>query len=206
MNEHEIQALIAAYYGCDREAGEELCRQLYPEVRMRIACRGVHRRDIDDVTQEVVIRVVNTKWGTSQFCPDQGGSFGAWLRPIVGNIAMDSYRRRQRIQTHEVPLDEDPPARDPSSVDLVDQQDEQDAQFRALRAWLAHLTDRQREVMEVILDRLGANQELPSYEEIATGLGITASNVGAHRSNAIQTLREFATQPPDVEIDTCRNR
>jgi RNA polymerase sigma factor (sigma-70 family) len=199
MNEPVVRELAGRYYGCNCQAGEDLRDEIYQQVGMWVACRGVRGMDIDDVTTDAVCRVLLTKGRGSQFDTARGSSFGAWLRRLVRNEVAEFHRRRQRIQQHEeheaILRGEDPPTSIPSIEERLVRQEAQDAQVRALRAFLAYLTQRQREVMEVILERLAAQGEMPSNQEIAEELDMSVGNVAVVRHQAIRTLRGFWARP-----------
>jgi RNA polymerase sigma factor (sigma-70 family) len=198
MNEQVVQCLIGKYYGCNCHAGNQLRDEVVQQVGMWVFWEGIRGLDIDDVTTDAICRVLQTKGRDTQFSTARGSSFRRWLRRFVGNAITDFYRQRQRIRRHEVSLEgTNPPTKGPTSEDLIAQQEEHDAQLRALRRWLGHLSERQRQVMEVILERLAAQQGMPTNQEIADELqeGITAENVAVIRHNAIQALQGFAAQP-----------
>ena len=104
------------------------------------------------------------------------GSPRAWLFGIVRNAALDELRRRKRALTTTLP--------DPPSEPGPDEAAELAAERDAVRAALATLAARDREVIA-----LKFHADL-SNAEIADVLGVSVSNAGTLLSRAMTKLRE----------------
>ena len=104
------------------------------------------------------------------------GSPRAWLFGIVRNAALDELRRRKRALTTALP--------DPPSEPGPDEAAELAAERDAVRAALATLAARDREVIA-----LKFHADL-SNAEIADVLGVSVTNAGTLLSRAMTKLRE----------------
>ena len=104
------------------------------------------------------------------------GSPRAWLFGIVRNAALDELRRRKRALTTAFP--------DPPSEPAPDEAAELAAERDAVRAALATLAARDREVIA-----LKFHADL-SNAEIAEVIGVSVSNAGTLLNRAMNKLRE----------------
>jgi RNA polymerase sigma-70 factor (ECF subfamily) len=104
------------------------------------------------------------------------GSPRAWLFGIVRNAALDELRRRKRALTTTLP--------DPPSEPAPDEAAELAAERDAVRAALATLAARDREVIA-----LKFHADL-SNAEIAEVIGVSVSNAGTLLNRAMNKLRE----------------
>src|SRR4051794_30090878 len=104
------------------------------------------------------------------------GSPRAWLFGIVRNAALDELRRRKRVAATEIP--------GPSPAPGPDEAAELAAQRDAVRAALSRLPSRDRELIA-----LKYHADL-SNAEIATLLGVSATNAGTLLHRAMTKLRE----------------
>ena len=104
------------------------------------------------------------------------GSPRAWLFGIVRNAALDELRRRKRALTTTLP--------DPPSEPAPDEAAELAAERDAVRAALATLAARDREVIA-----LKFHADL-SNAELAEVIGVSVSNAGTLLNRAMNKLRE----------------
>jgi RNA polymerase sigma factor (sigma-70 family) len=105
-----------------------------------------------------------------------------WILTIARNILTDHYRREQLRRAPS--LDEHPELAD--ALSGGEEAFEQVLSDDALRAWLAPLSEREREVVAL---RYAA--ELPATE-IAAITGLSAANVHQIASRSLRRLRELA--------------
>lgn len=130
----------------------------------------------EDAFQETFLKVYRRRWSFRQ-----GAKFRPWLYQICLNVCRDQLRRGQRRK--EVQLEEEWVGADPAAgpQELAEKQ----ADARRLRAAVAQLPPKQREVLV-----LAQFQEL-SYEEISHILGIPEGTVKSRKFTAIRSLAKL---------------
>lgn len=114
------QWLAAAREG-DDAAARALVEHLYPRVACRIARWLPRRAEVEDLAQEIFLRVFSR---LGQF---RGGSFPAWVDTIAQRVCYDALRRqRVRPEWRFADLPEDPaepvsgnPTDDPDAAEVV---------------------------------------------------------------------------------------
>ncbi|MCG6989399.1 MAG: sigma-70 family RNA polymerase sigma factor [Gemmatimonadetes bacterium] len=161
----------------DPEALRELVERAYPTVRRWALVRTGDPAEADDLTQDVMVHVIQRLDGFS------GSSrFMTWLYTVTRNAAIDRLRRSNRRESrlaepgaHPVVATSAPD--DPSAG--ADRHHIGDV----VRAFFNELPHRQREVFD-----LAELQGVPAAE-IAERLGIEAVSVRAHLFKARRTLR-----------------
>lgn len=112
-----------------------------------------------------------------RFDPEKG-SERAWLFGIVRNAALDELRRRRRTAALVVDIE------DPAATSAVEGSAEQAERRAAVRAALARLEPRDRELVALKFHAGLSNSE------IAAVLGISESNAGTKVHRAVTKLRE----------------
>ena len=91
MKQHPEDALMAAYCNGDDAAFTELHPLARSLVYWLARARGLNRDDADDVTSEVLLRVV-----AKRHTFEAGRAFRPWVRRIARNRIADLWRVRQR--------------------------------------------------------------------------------------------------------------
>ena len=91
MTRHPEDALMAAYCNGDDAAFTELHPLARSLVYWLARARGLNRDDADDVTSEVLLRVV-----AKRHTFEAGRPFLPWVRRIASNLISDVRRTRQR--------------------------------------------------------------------------------------------------------------
>lgn len=150
------------------EAFETIFRQFQGQVYGWIIRVVRDRGAAEDLTVETFWRVYRAR---ARFDPSRG--FGAWVRRIATNVALDHLKAAPR----EAPLAEDPssgPAPDPAV-----RRDIQDQVARAFRQLPAKLR---------LAATLALIEEQP-YEEIAEALGVSVGAVKSRVFRAVRRLR-----------------
>jgi RNA polymerase sigma-70 factor (ECF subfamily) len=113
------------------------------------------------------------------------GTQRAWLFAIARNAALDELRRRKRTAALVV----DPEDVDAGAAAAADDDDEAVLRRAAVRAALAALEPRDRELVALKFDAGLSNGE------IAAVLGISESNAGTRLHRAVRRLREACHAP-----------
>jgi RNA polymerase sigma-70 factor, ECF subfamily len=173
--------LVAAAVRGDGRAREELLALIYPLVlrycRARLGRRETALGSADDVAQDVCMAVVSAL----QTYQPKGLSFRAFVYGIAGHKVTDAFRAIGRDRTEPVAEPPDTPvtAEGPEHRVLDAERD------AALRALLAHLTPRQREVLVL---RLAVGV---SAEETAEAIGSTPGAVRVTQHRALLRLRRI---------------
>jgi RNA polymerase sigma factor (sigma-70 family) len=183
MDDEELEQLIDQYYGCSTPAGTELERQTRHRVRAALLCRFRGSRqssghDVDDITQEVYLRLCATKHsGTGKYGPGPGYTVIRWLRGIARNCWNDFWRKRrpsEPLEFQDIEGDEDSPE------ETVAQQEE----IALLCAALENLPHQQRRAMQLHL-------EGQTHAAIAEAMHVAVGTVGATLNHARAHLHQL---------------
>jgi RNA polymerase sigma-70 factor, ECF subfamily len=185
--------LVADARGGDSGALRKLVEHAYPLVRRWALVQTGDRADADDLTQDVLIRMIrklDTFHGRA--------SFESWLYAMTRNAGLDRARRSgraRRVSADVLAYAEvgPAPAQDPARYVEADE-------LRSLLAtFFAELPRRQREVIDLV--------ELQGYTaaEAAEMMGVRAVTIRAHLFKARRTLRlRILTERPEVASDFSR--
>ena len=172
LAEEELQAVLEQARRLEPKAIAKLSEYCYPKVFRYIFYHVNNPADVEDLTGEVCLRMV-------QSIQQQKGSFKGWIYRVASNVVTDFYRRSAVRQVVD-------PAAD-SVEDIVDDTDETGHLLNQaqLKEGLSHLTDEQREV--IIL------KFIEGYETDEIGHMLEKSNeaVRALQFRAITTLKKI---------------
>ena len=165
--------LLEAFRAGDARAFEALVRR-YERPVLAIARRFAgDEDDAEDLAQRAFINAAERVGGW------RGGSFKSWLFRIVVNLAKNHVRDISRFdRSNEAQEREAGPVEAVAHAHL-----EAEEQRRELRAAIARLPKRQREVLLLRVDG-----DLP-FAEVATTLGITEVNAKVNFHHAVQKLK-----------------
>lgn len=167
--------LLEAFRAGDTRAFEVLVRRYQRPVL------GVARRfcddldDAEDLAQRAFINAAERAGGW------RGGSFKSWLFRIVVNLAKNHRRDTARFDRSEAAAEQEAA---PTEADAHDRIEQAQAQ-KALRAAIAGLPTRQREVLLLRVDG-----DLP-FAEVAEALGITEVNAKVNYHHAVTKLKAW---------------
>ena len=109
IDQDDLDALLRQAKRDDEAAIEELCAYVYSHVYAFLYYRVPHPEDAEDLTSEVVLRVIKA-------LKQQRGNFHAWIYRIARNRLIDFYRHR--AVRSEVSMDDVPPKELSSSDDF----------------------------------------------------------------------------------------
>lgn len=161
--------LLKRFAAGDLDAFESLFRQYQSDVYRWIVRIVRDTASAEDLTVETFWRAHRAH---ARFQPD--GNFGAWLRRIGTNMALDHLKTLRKA----APLPEDFPAA--ATPDAIQQMETR----RAIQLALASLTPRLRIVVQ-----LGLIEDEP-YNVIGEALGISESTVKLRMFRAVRILRK----------------
>lgn len=159
----------------DSDTLAKLCEYVYTKIYSYIYYRVNHHEDAEDLTSEVVLKVVKA-------LKTQKGNFHAWIYKIATNAVIDFYRRSSlhsnvslSEMNYEIP---------DKSTNFVERMLTQDSLSKAL----SNLTEKQSQV--VILKFI----EGYSNEEIAKIIGKSVGAVKLLQFRALKSLREYFSE------------
>lgn len=175
-------ALIEAFNAGRREAFDELVKNYEPTVHRVLAQLNVQSGDVEDLTQEVFLRIyrnIHRFRGQS--------SFYTWLYRITVNVFFDHNKKRKRADVRLSRLQN-------ALVDVSNARPESDDPFYATynaltREEFSHAIETLPEPFRAVV----AMREVDdlSYEEIALQTGISIGTVRSRLSRARQRLKEL---------------
>jgi RNA polymerase sigma-70 factor (ECF subfamily) len=148
-----------------------------------------HTEEAADATSQVFVKVLRALPSYTPDAENAGATFRAWLFRIAGTTVIDIQRRHRpadSIDADDVdaaPLHLTDPGRSPDEH-LIGTEEAQ-----RVRAMLAKLPDRQRQIVELRLADL-------SGQEIADAMDISLSAVKSAQFRAFRTLRRLLDEPP----------
>ncbi len=167
--------LLEAFRGGDARAFEALVRR-YQRPVLSIARRfAPDHDDAEDLAQRAFINAAQRAGGW------RGGSFKSWLFRIVVNLAKNHLRDTARFDRSDEASEIEAEPTSPEAHDRLEAAERQ----KAVRAAIANLPKRQREVLLLRIDG-----DLP-FAEVASTLGITEVNAKVNFHHAVQKLKEW---------------
>jgi RNA polymerase sigma-70 factor (ECF subfamily) len=168
----ELVRIVAQAKKGDDQALESLCRFVYRRIYTYIYYRVRHREDAEDLTTEVIVKMVKA-------LEKQNGNFMAWIYKIAANTLIDQQRRQ--VSRRETSIDE-------LKIDLPDKKGSMPKNLLTvdkLKLGISELTSEQAEVIT-----LRFFQE-NNIEETAKTMGKSVGAVKVMQFRAIKALREF---------------
>jgi RNA polymerase sigma-70 factor (ECF subfamily) len=155
----DIRQLLVRYQDGDTAAAAELVRAASPMLVRFCLSQGDRREDIDDVLQEIWLRIHRARHTYRADAPAE-----AWLYAIARYTRLDAWRRRHRFRAREIQVEALPEAAPAPGT-----------QTPPMSELLAALPESQREVL-LLLKGCGM-----TLEEVARA---TSSTVGAVKQKA----------------------
>ena len=155
----------------EESALSTLVKKSYPFVFRYLYYRSLTRRDAEDLTSEVFVRVVNS-------IKSQKGYFPAWLISIARNLLTDYYRKRGRSREKSLEEIEEPFSDSKENTKETLHPDD-------LRKMLDFLTDEQKEV--IMLRFIEGN----TNEEVAKTMNKSIGAIKALQFRALSALRDI---------------
>jgi RNA polymerase sigma-70 factor (ECF subfamily) len=160
LRERLLEDLMARYQAADPEAAAELIRQVSPLLLRFLSSPAYTRRLAEDLLQDCWLRIHRAR---HTYRP--GEAVLPWIFAIARHTRIDGYRRRRRVESHELAMERLPevpgPAHESSDPDLL--------------RWINALPDGHRDVI-FMLKVSGM-----SLQEVARA---TSSTVGAVKQKA----------------------
>jgi RNA polymerase sigma-70 factor (ECF subfamily) len=167
-----LEDLMAGYQAADASAAAELIRQVSPLLFRYLSAHVESRALAEDLLQECWLRIHRAR---HTYRPGQ--PVLPWVYAIARHTRVDGFRRRRRIEWHEVAVEQlpDPPVRAEAR---------RDGNLPALAEMLRELPDSQRDVI-VMLKVSGM-----TLEEVARATGTTVGAVKQKAHRAYEKLRQ----------------
>lgn len=172
LNDVELETVLEQARQYEPGALAKLCEYFYPRVYHYIYYRVNTREDVEDITNEVFLRMVKS-------IKKQQGSIHAWIFRIAANIITDYYRRRAVRRNLEQPPE--------STVSAVNDNTIKDSflEQERLKQVMLHLTEDQQQV--IILKFIEGYEN----DEIANILGKSVEAIRALQFRALTSLRKL---------------
>jgi RNA polymerase sigma-70 factor (ECF subfamily) len=138
-----------------------------------LSLTGYDAQAAEDVMQQAYLALVD---GSARF--DGGSSLKTWLYAVIRNAARRQQRRHRHEARHVTPI---------GDMELVDEEQSTEPgacpEQAAVRQAMVSLPDRQRQVLELVIDA-----EF-TVEEAAKVMGVSVGSARTHYHRAKQTLR-----------------
>lgn len=174
-----VVALVTRAVGHDQNAWNELVERYSPLVWTICARYRLNRHDIEDVNQNVWLRLVE-QLGKLR----EPAALPGWLATTTSRECLRVVRAERRLDHFSTTLDE-PPSPDEAMVEEEVLAAERNA---ALRAALAELPPNCRQLLAMFIS------ETPhSYSEISAILQIPVGSIGPQRARCLARLRRSSS-------------
>jgi len=190
-----VTALVTRVGEGDQEAWNEIVERYAPLVWSICRRYQLDRADIDDVGQSVWLLLVEHIGSLRE-----AAALPGWLATTTRHECLRVLRAGRRRDHADLPPDEQMPD-DPAAA-TIEQELIEAERNAAIRAALAELPDRCRELISMLIS------DPPSaYAEISAALGIAVGSIGPIRARCLDRLRQsphlagFLTdEAQDVEV------
>jgi RNA polymerase sigma factor (sigma-70 family) len=172
-----VTALVARVGEGDQEAWNEIVERYAPLVWSICLRYRLDRQDIDDVGQSVWLLLVEHIGGLRE-----AAALPGWLAATTRHECLRVLRAGQRQDQAGLPPEEQIPG-DPEAASIEQELIEAERNA-ALRAALADLPDRCRELLSMLI-----SDPPPAYTQISATLGIAVGSIGPIRARCLERLR-----------------
>lgn len=175
--ESSVTALVTRVGEGDQKAWNEIVERYAPLVWSICLRYKLDRQDIDDVGQSVWLLLVEHIGSLRE-----AAALPGWLATTTRHECLRVLRAGQRRDHAGLPPEEQMPG-DPDAA-TVEQELIKAERDAALRAALAELPDRCRELLSMLI-----SDPPPAYAQISTELGIAVGSIGPIRARCLERLR-----------------
>ena len=173
LDEEELRQLMVRYQQADREAADELIRKVTPLLFGFLSSPAHSRSDTEDLVQDCWLRIHKSRHTFRSAEPVL-----PWIFAIARHTSLDGYRRRRRLESREIAVEQLPePAGKPETPGAGIKDD--------LARRLEQLPASQREVV-LMLKVSGM-----SLEEVARATSTTVGAVKQKAHRAYEKLRKL---------------
>ena len=182
----------------DKEAWEAFCAIYTRAIMTWLSLRGVPDEDLQDVTQEIMLRVY-LEFRDGKFIYDANQSFRKWLKTVCCNAAIDFLRKRNRHPLI-VGIQEDLACDGPSCF-------LESPEFDTI-CWMDALNylKRMGKVIEIHAEAFLAVHKGCSLSEVAENLGMTIEAIKMANIRTTRKLNEFLRLPGEGDESEFRKK
>jgi RNA polymerase sigma-70 factor (ECF subfamily) len=171
VDDLELRMLMTRYQNADAAALDELVRRLSPGLLRYFRASRSTRNEADDLLQNCWMRIHRSRHTYRSSEPVM-----PWIYSIARHTSLDAYRKRRRLDAHEVQVETLPELADQTASSVS-------TEAEKLDALIADLPESQREVI-VMLKVMGM-----SLEEVARATSATVGAVKQKAHRAYTALR-----------------
>jgi RNA polymerase sigma-70 factor, ECF subfamily len=176
VDDLELRTLMMQYQHADTAALDELVQRLSPPLLRYLGASRATRDQAEDLLQDCWIRIHRSRHTYRSSEPVM-----PWIYGIARHTRMDAYRKRKRLESHEVQVETLPDRAGQTASAVTPRQNR-------LRELIANLPESQREVI-VMLKVMGM-----SLEEVARATSATVGAVKQKAHRAYTTLRQALSE------------
>jgi RNA polymerase sigma-70 factor, ECF subfamily len=167
----DLQLLLVRYQEGDYDAATALVNRLSPQMHRFFMTQFVSRRHADDLLQETWMRIHEVRHTYRR-----GHPVLPWLYAIARNIRVDHYRKANRVESREEPLD--------AGSEIPEAPAQRSAGTPDMAALLNDLPQSQREVIAML------KVSGMSLEEVARATSSSVGSVKQKAHRAYEKLRK----------------
>lgn len=163
----------------DKDAYAQLLKGITPWLRSLAYKAGIERADMEDAVHDILLTMHSVR-----HTYDQNRPFAPWLAAIARHRLIDRLRKSGRTLAREIPFEEE---HETISMDESNGLEERES-ARQLQAAMTHLSDGQRQAVELLKLKEMSLKEASLH----SGQSEQALKVSVHR--AIKRLRTLLTE------------
>ncbi len=172
-NEEFLRKLMVRYQGGDSDAADELARRLAPMLFGFLSSPGRSYSQREDLVQECWLRIHKSRHTYRSSEPVL-----PWIFAIARHASLDGYRRRRRLESREILMDQLPENPQQPETPMTGLKDE-------LGHYIAQLPASQQEVIRML------KVSGMSLEEVARATSCTVGSVKQKAHRAYEKLRRL---------------
>lgn len=180
LEQRELEKIVEGCKSNDRDSQQKIYEMLYSKL-LPICCRYARNNDeAKDMLQDGFIKVFEK---IEHY--NAGGSFEGWVRRIIVNTAIDSYRKNKK----EVFIEDESRIKDESSWEDIDNESEYSGlSINDIVESMQNLSPAYRTVFNLYVMEGYTHQEIA--DELGVSIGTSKSNLAKAKMNMKTMLTE----------------